>query len=197
MAKAARKPNTKAKEQPQEGTHAARLLGITELGHQDGFVWDGKKIESSWKVEFTYELVNHTMEDNRPFVVSEDITNKDWEDPKTGRASTLVARAKSLLGKDYKEGMKDLEKLLGAPCMVTVTVNEAGYSKIRGQAAVGSIPFGMEVKELHNDPYFFDMDAPDMDRWESMPDFKKEKIQNALNFSETALAKELAESGEY
>lgn len=196
--KSARKPDTKAKEQPQEGTHVARLLGITDLGHQDGFIYQGKPIESSWKMEFTYELVNHTMEDGRPFVVSEDITNKDWEDEKTGRASTLVARAKSLCGsKDYKAAMKDLTKLLAKSCMVSVSINDAGYSKIRGQAAVGSVPFGMEVKELHNDTYFFDMDEPDMDLWEAMPEFKQNKIKSALNFNETTLAKELAEGDEY
>lgn len=197
MAKAARKPVSKAKEQPQEGTHAARLLGITDLGHQPGFIYQGSPIESAWKYEFTYELVNHTMEDGRPFVVSEDLTNKDWEDEKTGRASTLVARAKSLMGKNYKESMADITKLLGAPCMVSVTLNDKGYAKVRGQAAVGSVPFGMEVKELHNESYFFDMDEPDMDRWEAMPDFKKEKIQAALNFDETDLAKTLAEGDEY
>ncbi len=197
MAKSARKPVSKAKEQPMEGTHAARLLGITDLGHQPGFTYQGKAIESAWKLEFTYELVNHNMEDGRPFVVSEDVTNKDWEDEKTGRASTLVARAKSLLGQDYKEGVNDLEKLISAPCMVSVTHNDKGYAKVRGQAAVGSVPFGMEVKDLHNDSYFFDMDEPDMDRWEAQPDFKKEKMQNALNFDETDLAKQLAEGDQY
>jgi hypothetical protein len=197
MTFSARKPVTKAKEQPQQGTHVARLLGITDLGHQPGFVYEGKPIESAWKLEFTYELVNHTMEDGRPFLVSEDLTNKDWEDTKTGRASTLVARAKSLLGDTYREGVSDLSKLLSAPCMVTVVSNDKGYAKIRGQAAVGSVPFGMDVKELENNTYAFTMDDPDLDMFESMPEFKKEKLQNALNFDETELAKKLAEGDQY
>lgn len=195
--KSARKPETKDREQPQEGTHMARLLGITDLGEQPGFVYEGKSIESQWKFEFTYELVNHTMEDGRPFVVSEEITNKDWEDEKTGRASKLVARAKALAGKEYKACMKDLTLLLGKPCMVTVTLNDKGYAKLQGTAAIGSIPFGMEVKDLHNEAYIFDMDDPDMDRFESMPDFKKEKLQSALNFNDTALARILAEGDQY
>ena len=196
MTKQARKPETKAKEQSQEGTHVARLLGIVDLGHQPGFTYEGKKVESQYKYEFTYELVNHTMEDGRPFVVSEEITNKNWEDEKTGRASTLVSRAKSLLGKEYKSGLLDVTEMLSKPCMVSVTHNANGYSKVKGQAAVGSIPFGMEVDDLTNETYFFDMDEPDMERWESMPDFKKDKIQSALNYSDSKLAKTIEEERE-
>ena len=196
MTFAARKPDTKASEQPQAGTHVARLVAITDLGHQPGFVYDGKKIESAWKLEFTYELINHFMADGRPFVISEDLTNKDWEDIKSGRASTLVMRAKSLLNENYRSGVEDITTLLTAPCMVTVTPNEKGYAKIKGQAAVGSVPFGMDVKELHNTPVTFQMDNPDMDLWSAMPEFKQNKIMAALNFNETELFKIVALDGE-
>lgn len=192
----ARTNESKTREQPKSGMHAARLLNIIDLGHQPGFVYDGKKTESSWKFEFTYELVNHLMEDNRPFVISEEITNNDWEDKKSGKRTKLVARARSLLGDDYKDGLKDMTKLLGKPCMVTVEINDKGYARIPGQAAVGSAPFGMETKEMSNKPYLFDMDNPDMDSWERLPEFKQEKIRSALNFNETELCKVLAEDGE-
>lgn len=187
-----RSAETKMREQPAEGTHAGRLLSIIDLGHQPGFTYQGKKIESAWKMEFTYELVNHTMADGRPFVVSEEVANNDWEDTKSGKRSTLVARARSLLGSDYKKGLADIESLLAQPCMVTVEYNEKGYARVRGQAAVGSVPFGMDVKELTNKPYVFDLDSPDMDVWQSMPEFKQNKIKEALNFDSTELAKSLA-----
>lgn len=193
----ARKPDSKPKEQPMEGTHVARLLGITDLGHQDGFTYQGKEIDSSWNYEFTYELVNHDMEDGRPFVVSETVPNKDWENTATGMSTKLVARCKSILGKEYRLGVEDLSKILGGACMVTVAHNDKGYSKIPGTAAVGSVPFGMEVKELHNQTYIFDMDDPDMDLFEAMPDFKKEKITGALNFNDTKLAKIMAEGDQF
>ena len=193
----ARTPETKAKEQPQSGTHAARLLGIVDLGHQPGFVWDGKPVPSEYKLEFTYELVNHLMEDGRPFVVSEQLTNKNWEDAKTGRASTLTSRAKSLCPDTYKEAVTAIETMLGKACMVSVKLNDKGYAKVSGQAAVGSVPFGMEVPELTNKPYIFDMNDPDMELYESFPDFKKERITSALNFDESELAKRLAEGDQY
>lgn len=192
MALTARKPEGPARETPAKGTHAARLLGITDLGHQPGFMYEGKKVESSWKFEFTYELVNHEMEDGRPFVVSEELTNNDWEDIKTGRCSTLIARAKSLMGDNYRQGMNNIPSMLSKACMVSVTHNANGYAKVKGQAAVSGVPFGMEVPQLRNDAYFFDMDAPDMDQWEKMPEFKQNKIKAALNFEETALFRELS-----
>ena len=203
MTRSANKPNIKSKEQPQEGTHVARLLGITDLGHQPGFVFEGKPIESAWKFEYTYELVNHKMEDERPFLISEDVTSKDWEDKDTGRCSTMIARAKALMGSEYRKGMDDLALQLSKPCMVTIRMNKKGYPKIAGQAGVGSIPFGMDVAELTNETYFFDMGVklpngqwsgePNMEIWEKMPEFKQEKIRSALNFSETRLAEILNE----
>lgn len=203
MTRSAIKPENKAKEQPAEGTHAARLLGITDLGHQPGFIFEGKKVESSWKFEFTYELVNHLMEDERPFVVSEDITSKDWEDKKTGRCSTMIARAKALMGPNYRQGVENLEQMLGQACMVTIRPNKSGYMKVAGQAGVGSVPFGMDVKELANKPYFFDMGIkqpdgewsgePDMEMWEKMPEFKQNKMKDALNFEETLLSQRLSD----
>ena len=72
MAQGIRK-TSKKREQPEGGTHMARLVGITDLGEQPGFIYQGKEIESQFKREFTYELVNAHMSDGRPFHVSEEM----------------------------------------------------------------------------------------------------------------------------
>ena len=199
MAKAARVSEASSKrEQPEENTYTARLLGIVDMGHQPGFSYGGQTFESKWKYEFTYELCGTVMEDGRPFVVSEQMNNNVWEDEKTGRATTLVARAKSLSGKEYKEYLKDITRLLGCPCMVSVTHNKSGYAEVKGQSAVGSVPVGFNVPQLYNEPYFFDMcdltddDEPNMELWEKFPEFKQQRLMSALNFNETKLARELA-----
>ena len=180
---------------PEQGTHMARLVGLTDLGHQPGFTWQGKDIESSWKVEFTYELVNSLMADGRPHWVSEDVNVNDFEGD--GVVSTMMARVRSLDKENASDDGKNLSKLLGAPCMATISLNEKGYPKLKGQAAVGAISLGMDVPELNNEQFTFDMDAPNMDVWESFADFKQGKIKVALNFDATVLAKELAVSDEY
>ena len=203
MAKAARKAEVK-REQPEENTYSARLLGIVDMGHQPGFSDGSNSYDSKWKYEFTYELVTTQMEDGRPFVISETMNNNNWEDAKTGRTTTLVSRAKSLIGKDYHRALEeDITSLLGKPCMVTVTYNKSGYASIKGASAEGSVPVGFTVPELQNKTYFFDMcdlddtEEPDMALYETMPDFKKERLQEALNFNETKLARILAEGDEF
>ena len=195
-----RKSDSKPREQAPEGNHTARLLGITDLGHQPGFIWMGKDIPSAWKYELTYELVNTEMEDGRPFVISEEIKQNFSENPKTKKRSNLMARARSLMGQDYMKVESDVSVMLGQPCSVTVEHNENGYAQIKGQAAVGSLAVELMrigVKELQNTSYVFDMNDPDMDLWESFSDFRKGKIRSALNFDETVLARTLAESDEY
>ena len=183
---------------PQGGTHMARLLGIVDLAHQPGYQYRGKDIESTWKLELTYELVNSRMKDDRPHVVSEDVKNNNYD--KNGKLSNLMARVKALDPENFSGDGTDLNILLGKPCMVTVTIDAGGYPKVRGQAAVSGVPFGMEVPELENTPYtfaFFSDDEenplePDMDAWVKLSSFTQDKIRRALNFQGTELSKELA-----
>lgn len=178
------------REYPEAGTYLARLVGLTDLGHQPGFVYQGKEIPSTYKVEFTYELVTTDMEDGRPFWVNEEVAVNDFEGD--GITSTMMARVRCIDKANESNNGKDLTKLLGKPCMVTVSINDNGYPKLRGQAAVSGVPVGMPVPELRNDTFSFDMDSPDLDLWAKFPEFKQEKIRTAINFDETALAKELA-----
>jgi len=188
-------PKSATREQPEGGTHMARLVGLTDLGHQPGFVWGGKEIESSWKVEFTYELVSAKMADGRPFWVSEEVGVNDFEGE--GITSTMMARVRTMDKNNASKDGTDLSALIGLPCMVTVTINDKGYPKLKGQASVSGIPLGMELPELANPSFTFDMDDPDMEQYSKFSDFTQGKLQKALNFNETALAKELAQGEDF
>ena len=184
-----RTPQNKSREQIPEGTYLARLLWLTDLGERPEFNYKGTIIPSAYKIEFTYELVSTKMNSGKPFVISEDIKNNNWEDVNTGKRSTFISRCRSLLGTDYKKAVEDPSILLGCPCSVTIVHNQNGYPKIDGQAGVGSVMQGVEVPELTNKPYIFSLDEPDMEIWDSFPEFKQNKIQEAINFNETGLAK--------
>jgi hypothetical protein len=170
------------KEQPPEGPHMARVVGLTDLGHQPEWEYQGKTQKSQYKMELTYELVGADMEDGRPFHVSEDINVNDFE-PKPGqegKPSTMMLRVRAIdLNNETSDG-KDLSKLLDKPAMVTVKLNEKGYVKIK-QESVSSVPMGFEVPPLRNDAYAFDLSAPDPTLFESMSEFKQGKILRALN----------------
>lgn len=194
MALKAENKMSKTKDYPQGGTHMARLVGLTDLGHQPGFEFRGQEIPSSWKIEFTYELPNSKTKDGRPHWISEEVKVNDFEGK--GITSTMMARVRTIDKDNVSQDGKDLTKMLSLPCMVTVTVDDKGYPKLKGQAAVSGIPMGMEVPPLENDPFTFDMDEPNMEIWETFPEFKKDKIQAALNFQETSLCRELAMDGD-
>lgn len=180
---------------PDAGTHMARLVGLTDIGHQPGFIWKDKKIDSSYKITFTYELVNSLMEDGRPHWVSEDVNVNDFEGD--GIRSTMMARVRCIDPENESNNGKDLSKLINKPCMVTIIINDNGYPKLIGQTAVSGIPIGMEVPVLQNNTFIFDMDAPDMDVYESFSEFAQGKLKAAINFDQSELAKELAVSDEY
>ena len=170
--------NSKPISQPETGTHAARLVGITDLGHQPGFEWQGKEIQSAYKVRLTYELPNSLMEDGRPHWVSEDVTNSDNE------KSTLAMRVRTLGG-----SFSDLSSLIGKACMITLVENKNGYIKIDGQGGVGGVPNGFPVPDLVNPSFIFDMDEPDMDIFNNFPEFIQERITSALNYEGSELEK--------
>lgn len=175
------------REQPKEGPHLARIVSLTNLGHQPGFTYQGQEIKSSDKIEITYELVNHLMTDGRPFWVSESISNSRNE------KGTLYVRTKAT-GVSFD----CLDELINKPVMVTVKHNDKGYASIAGQAGVSGIPEGMVVSELQNKSYVFDPfdKNVDIDLFNSFSDFKKKKIMDALNFPESELAARLTQSGE-
>jgi len=178
------------KDLPMPGTHMARLVGLTDLGHQPGFQYKGNDIPSSYKIEFTYELPNSKMKDGRPHWISEEVKVNNFEGK--GITSTMMARVRTLDPENQSEDGSDLLVLLDKPCMVTVSEGDNGYPKLKGQACVSGIPMGMEVPELENPMFSFDMSDPDMDMWESFTDFKKGKIKAALDYDETKLKQELA-----
>jgi hypothetical protein len=188
--KAEMKGGAKPKDVPQAGTHMARLVGLTDLGHQPGFQFKGNDIPSAYKIEFTYELPNSKTVDGRPHWISEDVKVNSFEGK--GIISTMMARVRTLDPDNDSEDGKDLQALLTKPCMVTVSMGENGYPKLKGQACVSGIPMGMEVPELENPSFAFDMDDPDMDLYEGFPEFKKGKLKAALNYEETSLSRELA-----
>lgn len=165
------------REQPGQGTHLARIIGLSNLGLQPGFMWQNEEVEPAYKFEITYELVSENMSDGRPFWVSEEVTNTDNEKGK------LYQRCQAA-----NVNIKDVTSLINKPVMVSVKVNDKGYAKVGN---VAGVPAGIPVAELRNPAQVFDIysEVPDMDVWESFSDFKKGKFLKALDFKTTVLSK--------
>lgn len=175
------------REQPSVGIHLARVLSIIDIGHQPGFTWSGGEVDSSYKYDITYELTDEHMEDGRPFVISEEVTNSDSD------RGTLKVRCQAT-----KTTFDTIDQMVGKPVMVTLEKNPKGYVKIAGQGGVSGCPLGMDVPALVNDSFSFDMHAshPDLEVYDKIWAWKQDKIKNALNFKETQLYQELLKRGD-
>lgn len=190
----ARKPDRKPRDEPKPGTYLARLVAITDLGHQPAFAFEGGVADAAFKLTFTYELPNSKMkEDGRPHWVSEDMKNSNFYDKKKGISSTLMKRVFAMDpgGEETDKGEK-LEALINKPCLVSVDFNEKGYIRITN---VAGAPEGIPVPELSNDPYIFTFEEPNVELFRRFPDFVQNKIKSALNLPGSPLEAALLEAG--
>jgi hypothetical protein len=174
------------KDHPKKGAHLGRLVGLVDLGHQPGWEFEGKQIKDAFKVRATFELPNSKMADGRPHWVSED-WNLNWFEG-DGISSTLTKRVRALDELNESNDGKDLSKLINKTCMITIEPGKNGYPKIK---AVTPVPEGIPVPELSNPSFTFDMDSPDMNVYNSLPQFVKTRIEEALNFPTSKLKIEL------
>jgi hypothetical protein len=92
----------------------------------------------------------------------------------------------------------DWSKLLETPATVTI-VNKAGSGKNKGKvynniATVSAMrpKDAVRLPELKNPAKFFDLDAPDVDLFLSLPDFIQKKIREGLEFNGSKLDELLA-----
>jgi hypothetical protein len=168
-----------ASEQPKDDTYFARVVGVVNLGHQPGFMYNGEMQDPQYKSEITYELVTTEMGDGRPFHISEEINMKNGKEANaTKRANAMGTETGDFLG------------MLNKPVMVTTGLNKNGYAKVK---AVASAPSGLEIAELRNNAYAFTMydDNPDLEMYNNFSSFRKKKIESALDFEGTELHKRL------
>lgn len=193
MALKARKAASGTIDNPNPGTYMARVVGITDLGLQPGYEYQGKEVEAAYQLSITYELVSSFMQDGRPHWVSEDVKNSDYFDSKKGQASKLMKRVYALDpdGSLTRDG-KELDNLINRPCMVEVKLSNTGYPKVNN---VTGAPNGIPVAELVNDPFIFNTDEPNVEMFRRFPEFVQKKIVGNLEFPGSKLEIALLEAG--
>lgn len=177
-----REQESKAKDQPKVATHMARVLGIVDLGLRPEWIYQGDTKPAEYKLEITYELVNSLMEDGRPHIISEEVTNKISKNKDSDKISNLTRRIKA-----FNADFDNASTWLGQPCMVTLKENARGYVNVAGQTGISPVPEGMPVKELTNDTYMFDLEQPDLDMFLNFPEWKQNKIKDNLEFDGSPL----------
>jgi hypothetical protein len=184
---------SKPQEPIEPGSYPARLVQIIDLGLQPQMFEKEEKPPKN-EIMTTYELADEFMKDeegndieDKPRWVSETFTLNSLNSDRAKSTARYYA-----LDPDSKyDG--DWSKLLETPATVTI-VNKAGSGKNKGKvynniATVSAMrpKDAVRLPELKNPAKFFDLDAPDVDLFLSLPDFIQKKIREGLEFNGSKL----------
>ena len=174
-----------------EGGYPARLVQVIDLGLQPQRPYQGQEKPPAYELQVVYESSDEFMpgEDGEP---DESKPRWFWENfalhnLKSDRATST----KRYLALDPNlEYDGDWSKLIGKPVIVALTKtqgrdgneynNVAAISTMRSKEAA-------KLPDLVNDPVVFDLDDPDLDVFNSLPDRIQEKIKGNLNFGGSKL----------
>lgn len=179
-------------EQPllDEGTYPIRLVQIIDLGRQTQRPYQGQAKPPVQMIRLTYELLDEfcvdkdgNIDEERPRWISEDIPFHNLEADKAKSTQRYLA----LDPKQVHEG--DWTELAAAPGLLTITNNE---SKGKTYNNVGSLS-AMRAKDVANAPELvnpvaiFVLDDPDLEVFNKLPQFVREKITSNLDYEGSAL----------
>lgn len=191
--------NIKAKQAPQDrviqpafepGTYPVRLVQVIDMGLQEQRAYLGEKKPPAQDVSLTYEFVDVFMIDkdgnevlDKPRWHSEVINLRSFK----ADLATSTKRIKALDPKDVHNG--NLAALVGAPALATVTVSKKGektYVNIRGLTVMRDKDIA-KLPELQNPTKVFDLEEPDLEVFNSLPEWIREKIKGNLKYEDSKL----------
>ena len=189
------------KETLDPGVYPGRVVQLIDLGLQEQQPYQGKEKAPVNEVMVTYELSDEFMLNE----AGEQLLDKPrWLSETFAFHSINAERAKSTarynaLDPDNVYG-GDFTKLLRLPCNITIVVSpgrgkNAGkeYENVAGIATMRKKDAD-KLPPLVNDTKLFDLDAPDLAVFTSLPDWVKEKIKKNLNYNGSKLQEMLKES---
>jgi len=183
------------------GSYPARVVQIVDLGMQPGSTMYP---EPKLKMEMRFELLDEFLQDkegneleSKPRWFSYELTYN--ADGYMGERSNIYKVFDALNGFD-----KDIEDLLGTPCMVAIAKGlkqdgKTEKNKVTGVAAMRSKD-AEKAEPLKNDPLYFSLMNPDMEVWKKLSSkgqySQQTKIKNSLELHLTPLAALLGEAQE-
>jgi hypothetical protein len=175
------------KQEPLEvGTYEARVVCVLDMGLQAQRPYQGQDKPPAYSIRLTYELCDEFMLDedgnemeDKPRWISEEFPLRSLESD----LAKSTKRYNAIDPKDESDG--DFTKLIGKACMVTVGQYEGknGASITAKKAA--------KLPELINPPQVFLLDEPNLEVFNALPDWLKDKIKDNLEYKGSALEKAL------
>lgn len=184
----------------EAGGYPGRLVQVIDLGLQPQ-EYQGEEKAPKYEIMTTYELADEfciteegEVQEDRPRWISESFTLN----PLNSERAKSTQRYLVLDPNQEHEG--DWGELLGTPVLINVVQNlgkgkNVGkiFNKISGIAALRAKD-AAKVADLVRQPAVFTQDDPDLEVFESLPQFIQDKIKSNLEFEGSNLQKLLSAS---
>lgn len=172
------------------GVYPTRLVQLIDLGLQPQRPYQGQDKPPAHEIMLTYEFVDEFLKDEE----GNDVEDKPrWYSETIPLHPLIAERAKSTqrynaLDPEGKYG-GDFVKCLTTPVNVTLVHNLHGeklYVNVANAAAMRPRD-AAKCPPLVNEPKYFDLDAPDLNVFGSLPEWIQTKIKSNLNFKGSKL----------
>lgn len=173
----AKEPESKEFELTPEGVYIARCYKILDLGTQP-MSYQGEEKEPKRKVAIFWELLDDDvkMSDGQPFSMRREYTLS------LDRKATLRAELQAWRGVSFTEEELqgfDLEQVLGKYCRMQITHTKKDEKTYANITSIMSMKNSEPKPEGVNTTVFFDIMAPDMEIYDALADYWKDKISAA------------------
>lgn len=163
------------------GTHIARCISVINLGTQHSEMYGN----DSLRVMLAWELCNETKAiDGKevPLVVNKEYTAS------LNKKATLRHHLDAWRGKSFtEEELKgfDTKKILGAPCMLTITHSQNDEGKTRAKInSVTSLLKGTGAPEPYHKLINYEITDGRNDMFKSLPEWIQKKIDNCAEWNQ-------------
>lgn len=183
----------------EPGTYPARLVQIIDLGLQAQRPYQGKDKPPAQEIMLTYELVDTFMLDEN----GDEVTDKPrWISETLPFYGLYADKAKSTQRYNALdpngEFDGDFSKAIGQPINVTIVNNAVGDKVYDNIATISAMrPRDADkCPELVNPAKLFDLDAPDLEIFNALPEWLRDKIKGNLNFKGSPLEQVLGGGGD-
>ena len=195
--KASNQQQTKFSKQAalEPGTYPARVVRVLDLGLQPQTDFTTKEAKKpAQMISVTYELVDVFMLDDDGNEITDKprwLADKDFVlYPMFSDLAISTKRIKAIDPSNAADG--DWSQVIGNACMVTV----GNYKRQDGDLGDKVLNVtacrprdAANMPDLQNEGKFFDLDEPDMEFFNSLPKWVKEKIQGNLQYAGSPLEK--------
>lgn len=184
------------------GTYPIRLVQVIDLGLQPQPDFKGEAKDPAYTIKVTYEFLDEFMKDedgndieDKPRWLSEDFAIYSLDSDRAKSTKRYMALDPEL------EHEGDWSKLIGAPGMLQIVQNVSKknkdiiYNNITGLSSMRAKE-ASKAPDLINPGKVFSLDDPDIEVFNSLPDWIQDKIKGNLEFEGSALEKLLEGSTE-